>query len=55
LGPVDFARWAKMGVPVTDDNQLLAYGLHRKRGQRQNLDLLESNLALVRRFGAGGV
>jgi spermidine synthase len=54
LLPLGLARWAETGIAVTDDNQLLAYGLHRTRGQRQNLDLLESNFNLVMRIRAGG-
>ena len=53
LRQADVARWAEMGGTVTDDNQLLAYGLHRTRSQRQNLDLLASNIALVTRIAAG--
>ena len=54
LRPADLARWAATGRPVTDDNQLLAYGLHRHRGQRQSIEQLTSNIALVQRLAAGG-
>jgi hypothetical protein len=54
LQPKDLARWAAQGVVVTDDNQLLAYGVHRHRRQRQDLALLRSNLEVVQRLAAGG-
>ncbi|HLY64107.1 MAG TPA: hypothetical protein VKU60_01135, partial [Chloroflexota bacterium] len=50
LRPPQVAQWAAMGVPITDDNQLLAYGLHRHRGQRQSIEQLQSNTALVQRL-----
>jgi spermidine synthase len=52
LRPAELARWAETGVPVTDDNQLLAYGWQRQRGQRQSLALLKSNYNLVIGFWA---
>jgi len=54
LRPPDVARWAEVGVPVTDDNQLLAYGLHRHRGQRQSIDQLTGNMKQIQHLAAGG-
>jgi len=52
LDPFALREYAKMGVVITDDNQLLAYGPHRNRDYAVARDLEGDNLALVKRVAA---
>jgi spermidine synthase len=49
LGPEAFERYAELGPPVTDDNQLLSYGLAGPEKHRIWADIVRANLDLVRR------
>jgi spermidine synthase len=54
LGPTGIARWAELsGALVTDDNQLLAYGLHRSKGAHTvTNDHMARHFAVIRELRA---
>ncbi len=53
LGPAELERWASQGKPVTDDNQLLAYGVRRQLWD-QGGQVIADNLRAFREAAVSG-
>jgi hypothetical protein len=49
LGPSEVARWASRGEVVSDDNQLLAYGVRGELWSR-GLEVRDANVRILRTF-----